>query len=332
MGPEAMNNEYLDAVRLFGWESGLEACGVPELRRGHISRLRTAAIEAAGAAGDSSALVSALSAGEFDEALWSPSLCRELLFGDTRPLGRTRLWQLLSKAQEIVRRRAVSPDRGESFVIDVDEAGKDGLSVIMPEDRDVCIRRVREANRLITSTSTNASKLVETFLRELALRRDATAPDDPGSYSEPRVVGRAVMVNPQADEASVPYLADAILHESIHSYVFMIEIATGDARLYDTPNLQESVVESPWTGRPLRVHFFVHASFIWFALGSFWRQYLESGETEWQREAMRLYAASQRGFRGKRLSDLIGGFRVSSAVRHAIEAVDERARNALPAE
>jgi hypothetical protein len=93
---------------------------------------------------------------------------------------------------------------------------------------------------------------------------------------------------------------NALVHEAIHSLLYMIEISEG---FYVDGAVKTALqVVSPWSGRGLYLHSFVHACFVWFGLLCFWRlaadrqpQPLPRGVAEDQ------LARAAAGFRGPRL-------------------------------
>ena len=102
--------------------------------------------------------------------------------------------------------------------------------------------------------------------RALIRRADAIA--GASSASNRALVGLCVLTNMHlpADRSFV--CAEALLHESIHQYLYATELASGnfcdlgEARTY----------RSPWSGNRIPLHSLVHASFVWFGLLSLWCQ------------------------------------------------------------
>lgn len=92
-------------------------------------------------------------------------------------------------------------------------------------------------------------------------------------------------------------LAEALVHEAIHSYLdtteFCSEPPNGGAHegwmsqsIRENPN---ALIRSPWTKRELHYHAFVHAVFVWYGLLTFWLRAIESadeGEQNWMRAAI----------------------------------------------
>jgi HEXXH motif-containing protein len=82
-----------------------------------------------------------------------------------------------------------------------------------------------------------------------------------------------VLVNPHRVDEFV--LAEALVHESIHAYLFSYEPT---ARWGLAPGAAEpGVVMSPWSDRTLDLRAFLHACFVWYGLFFFWSRALELG-------------------------------------------------------
>ena len=98
-----------------------------------------------------------------------------------------------------------------------------------------------------------------------------------GSSSWPALVGCAAVTNPQLAEPA--QLVELIVHESVHGFLYRLEATTrpwfgsADAR-------SAARLPSPWTGRLLAPHSFVHAVLVWYALGHLWRRASGPGAAE----------------------------------------------------
>ena len=77
-------------------------------------------------------------------------------------------------------------------------------------------------------------------------------------------IGRMGLGNPH--RATKLELVDLIVHESIHSLLYMLE---RDVRFYLVdPGIHG--FQSPWSGRLLTLHSYTHACFVWYGLAHFW--------------------------------------------------------------
>jgi hypothetical protein len=127
----------------------------------------------------------------------------------------------------------------------------------------------------IAGVSLDAASLILDITRSIVLV-SRTDPNRPfSSQSQRTVPGRILLAfhsplafgeeNPAFELAR---LADALLHEAIHSAIYWWEI---DEPLFVREGLFAQVcLRSPWTGRLLPAQTFVHACFVWAGLRRFW--------------------------------------------------------------
>jgi HEXXH motif-containing protein len=103
---------------------------------------------------------------------------------------------------------------------------------------------------------------------ETALVCRSDAIDGASSASNRELIGLCVLVNMHAPADRILVCAEALLHESIHQYLYKIERDDGnfcdlsEARTY----------RSPWTGNRIPLHSLIHACFVWYGLLSLWSQ------------------------------------------------------------
>lgn len=82
--------------------------------------------------------------------------------------------------------------------------------------------------------------------------------------SDMNALGRVVHYNPANKNVSSFELAVSIVHEAVHTFLYMHE----EQRpfFFDTDRAHTIFVRSPWTGRNLHLRGFAHACFVWFAI------------------------------------------------------------------
>jgi HEXXH motif-containing protein len=122
--------------------------------------------------------------------------------------------------------------------------------------------------RAITAASPTTAALVSTAIKILEVRKDTADPGGFASSSWPRMAGRAALTNAHRPDLEDAWVTDALVHESIHALLNMVE------PLYPLYRLRSAAFEfganSPWSGRFLKMHSYVHACFVWFGLWCFW--------------------------------------------------------------
>ena len=133
---------------------------------------------------------------------------------------------------------------------------------------------------------------------------DADGKFSSGSTGE--YVGRSIFCNAHLPAVDAGTMAEALVHESIHSLLYMHEtcepwVTSDDLRT------NEAVVVSPWTRVRLPLRNYLQACFVWFGLAEFWSMARESGLFPANQCAAR-YEAATRGFHGAPLEDNITSF------------------------
>lgn len=157
------------------------------------------------------------------------------------------------------------------------------------EEIEFITRRIEQGLEQITRISPTARTAVEALVQVISLVR---VPPKRGtqSFSNKPVIGRMGLANANSDWWSVNKIADAIVHEAIHALIYKIEL-TNSLYLDDSIEFESFTAVSPWSGRTLPLHSFVHACFVWFGLWSFWG--LASPE---EYDAAELRSRAARGF------------------------------------
>jgi HEXXH motif-containing protein len=155
-------------------------------------------------------------------------------------------------------------------------------------------------------------------LQTVLLRKVA----DQGSFASsswpdrPGVIG---IVNAHRPDLPGERLVDALVHESIHSLLYLVEAR--EPFYLSSVARRAYTARSPWTGRDLSLHSYVHACFVWFGLWNFWRQ--ASRDAEAAIIQNELANRARGGFRPRLLAALGDGETlVAPAVRGAVAAME----------
>jgi hypothetical protein len=118
---------------------------------------------------------------------------------------------------------------------------------------------------LIGKASSSAADLIRTFIKVIVPLNSASGH---GSTSQPRIPGRVLLSG--VERSSESALASALVHESIHQLMYILEwngsFITPDA------DANDARATSLWTGRDLPLHSFIHACFVWYGVSNFWLQ------------------------------------------------------------
>ncbi len=111
-----------------------------------------------------------------------------------------------------------------------------------------------------------AAQIITGFAKVIVLRKDTPA----GSHSSSSMrnyPGRVMLRNPEAADAGA--LASSMIHESIHHFLYTVEFGGEFVALESGAR-----VTSPWSGRELALHSYLHACFVWYGLARFWHKQL----------------------------------------------------------
>jgi HEXXH motif-containing protein len=190
-------------------------------------------------------------------------------------------------------------------------------------ERELTISLIGRAFDLLAAAGPAFASLVDACIRVLVTR---TRPvDEFCSFSSCEYVGRVALVNPHRVNEYV--LAEALVHESIHAYLFLFEPTAqwGLGRASAKP----SAVVSPWTGRSLDLRAFLHACFVWFGLFFFWGRALELGIAP-SAVAIEGLSRAGRGFTtGDALPAAVDNECVRPEVREAVHHMQRRVAKVL---
>lgn len=130
------------------------------------------------------------------------------------------------------------------------------------------VGKLEEALAVLAAVSPEAAWFFRTFVQVVIPWDHPGGPRRRASLSDTRWVGALACAN--ALGVSELHLAEMLLHESVHSYLGIVEEQV--PIIGDLESVRGMRVPSPWTGTPLHPRNFFHACFVWFALMRFWRE------------------------------------------------------------
>lgn len=135
-------------------------------------------------------------------------------------------------------------------------------------DQTIVLEKLSNALDGIKASKPECAWFIFRFTKMLTAQTDLVAPDRFSSGSTGQFVGRTAL---QITKATPAKLAEAILHEAIHSYLYMGEQRERwvlDPELYQA----REPIMSPWTEAPLQLRPYLQACFVWFGLLQFWAE------------------------------------------------------------
>ena len=135
---------------------------------------------------------------------------------------------------------------------------------------DEAVSKISSAQELVRAVCEPACGATDACLRVVALAATPERPDMTLSSSIPELIGTAGLTNLHSKVWAVELVAEALVHEAIHSLIFKVELAESLFSSYAAARTMS--VDSPWSGRRLPLGGFVHACFVWYGLWRFWRR------------------------------------------------------------
>jgi hypothetical protein len=124
--------------------------------------------------------------------------------------------------------------------------------------------RVIDAVATVLESASAAAMMLRTCVHFIAVEhRHGGGAASSSWFVRPHLVG---LTNIDAESDS--WLVDALVHEGVHSLLYMLEVSEP---WFLAGRNGGDRVRSPWTGASLPGHSFVHACFVWYALYHFWK-------------------------------------------------------------
>ncbi|MGO8938196.1 MAG: aKG-HExxH-type peptide beta-hydroxylase [Mycobacterium sp.] len=183
-----------------------------------------------------------------------------------------------------------------------EEFAPDQFRLLSNHVRPLVIDRMTIAWNEISATSKLVADFVAKFVQVIVLQNENTSTRH-SSGSNGQYIGQVVITNPHSEYAGDIEIAEAIVHEAIHSLLFMalhtVPWGTDHNHTYATG----VKIVSPWTGTPLDVEQFLQACFVWYGLLHFWDLALRVKTFKGSDKARSRLAEALRGFVGSPLLD-----------------------------
>ena len=139
--------------------------------------------------------------------------------------------------------------------------------VVSTEIRQQVIEKLRDAMALIDAVASTAGQLIRNTTRCIRIR--VSSSENIAAETDPSTIGEMRLLNYHLAERSVVDVADALIHESLHSFLAMYELQHGNFVGFSQTSLERPV--SPWSGNPIPYNAFTHAVYIYFALFEFYK-------------------------------------------------------------
>ena len=133
---------------------------------------------------------------------------------------------------------------------------------------EIVISRIRTALEGIQVVNEAAHAVVVALLRVIMPRIDNMNDTFKGS-SNRSIIGRVNLINPHLEYVNDTVIASSLIHEAIHSMLYLIE---EDTPMVLDRNAAEGIfVVSPWSEKRIHLSAFTHAVYVWYGLLNFWK-------------------------------------------------------------
>jgi hypothetical protein len=164
-------------------------------------------------------------------------------------------------------------------------------------ERDRVISIIESCATRIALSNSTIGILISSSLASIASGKSSSGTF--ASMSARRSIGLATLANLHAADWALDQVIEAIVHEAIHSFIYKLELMVP---LYTDQNAAlYTQIRSPWTGRMLELHSFVHACFVWYGLAQLWKAPASNG-SDYRTHAM---VRAQSGFLAGHLCQLV---------------------------
>ena len=190
-----------------------------------------------------------------------------------------------------------------------------------PDEASAALRKLELACELLQAAAPHWLDLMKRFNTVVLMRK---VPSYQGfSSATTRVaIGRPVLRNPSHPDGSPELIADALVHETVHTILDHVELTTPLSPHMD--RYPDARIQSGWSGKMLDLNTFVHACLVWFALFHVWLGAVRARATDYDNN-IRLLVSRSRGFVGANPTAQLEPYR-DALQRGVFELVEEAGR------
>lgn len=203
------------------------------------------------------------------------------------------------------REKTVTTTIADSILVDFDSPQalrKDLTSSVFSETplpvsetiRQEIIDKLSQAMALIDTVASTAGQLIRNTTRCIRIR--VSASENIAAETDPTTIGEMRLLNFHLPDKDIYDVADALIHESLHSFLAMYELQHGGFVGFNQTSLVRPV--SPWSGNPIPYNAFTHAVYIYFALFEFYKLLFHAPNVDCDKKHIALLMSHcSRGFR-----------------------------------
>jgi hypothetical protein len=175
------------------------------------------------------------------------------------------------------------------------DRGGTNLTEYNSADSEIVCSKLIEGFEALCMYNPQGANLVNNFIWTLALRREVDEPNAFSSGTFQSAPGLVLICNSHLEGIGALDMAEALLHEAIHCYLFCAE--DRDRRILGPNTDYRERVHSPWTGAHIGLHSAVHALAVWFGLLKHFHLLEAAASGALKEIAIERLAFIERGFR-----------------------------------
>ncbi|ESA36573.1 hypothetical protein N836_07300 [Leptolyngbya sp. Heron Island J] len=155
-----------------------------------------------------------------------------------------------------------------SVITGLREYDRNTLCPFSFEQYEIAYSRILKAWTVIATNASQCQKFLASFVSVITCSTDSQHPQIFLSESSNEVVGRITLLNPHVTDVNISDVVSALIHEAIHSYLYSWELR--HPFVLDRKLAAAKFTQSPWTGKLLSLHSFLHACFVWYGIAMLW--------------------------------------------------------------
>ncbi len=162
-----------------------------------------------------------------------------------------------------------------------------------PEEETAVYSKINAAYSTVEKCHPIAAAFITRYAKAVIVRKGNTSKGTFQSASRNAFIGQIVLLNAHELHVDTEYIAESLIHESIHSLLWRAEIL--QHFLLD-PKIPMGTVRSSWSGEEIYYYTLLQACFVWAGIYWFWREMMAANATFSMPRMVELSERARRGF------------------------------------
>jgi HEXXH motif-containing protein len=161
------------------------------------------------------------------------------------------------------------------------------------QEEATAVEKVKDAAALISQFAPHNADFIGRYVKTIVLRKSEEEHGAFQSASRNSFIGQVVLLNAHLSHVDLAYVAESLVHESIHSVLWRAEIL--DQLLID-PQKDMYTVRSAWSGEEIYYYTLLQACLVWYGIFWFWRNLRSTQAPIPEERMLYLQERARRGF------------------------------------